>query len=288
MISVIVCTRNRARQLERCLLGMRALHFEANLAWQLIVVDNASHDSTRAVVESFASSLPIQYVFEARPGLSRARNRGVAEARFPILAFTDDDCIVSPTWLVAIAAEFERRPDLSVLSGRVDPGDAGDYPVATRMFEHAAQVTTLGEVLALAIGCNMALRRDALEQIGLFDPTFGAGTRVGSAEDIDLFYRALKAGAGIAYTPTVAVRHAHGRNTPASLASANSSYVRGRGAFYWKFIRDRAVMRMAYWEVRSLLKERPRAIPGSQSPNFLRSLAMGAVYRVLDGMVKAS
>jgi glycosyltransferase involved in cell wall biosynthesis len=270
MISVVVPTRNRALQLERCLLSMQDLDHNPQFAWELIVVDNASQDGTKAVLKKFTPCLPLRYVFEPSQGVSRARNRGIGEARYPILAFTDDDCLVSPNWLAAIAAEFEKQPDVSVLSGKVELKDPGDYPVAIRMHDRAAKVTTLDQILTMTIGCNMAFRRAVFDHIGLFDPVFGKGTRIGSAEDLDLCYRALKAGSRIMYSPDMVVRHAHGRNTPESLASVTGDYVRGRGAFYLKFIRDREVLKMAYWEVRR-----------SQSLNFLRALGMGAVYRLL-------
>jgi glycosyltransferase involved in cell wall biosynthesis len=288
MISVVVCTRNRALKLQLCLRHMSEIDLDLDLAWQLVIVDNDSEDGTRAVITQFSRSLPLQYAFEAKRGLSHARNRGIVEAQYPIIAFTDDDCLVSRDWAGGIVTEFAKNPGLSILGGRVELADAGDYPVARRIHDEAEQITTIEQIMTIMIGCNMAFRRSVFDAIGLFDPAFGKGTRIGSAEDIDFLYRALKGGSRIAYSPDVVVRHAHGRGTPASLESLTHDYVKGRGAFYCKFIGDRQIARMAYWEVRSLLRERLRLPAGSRSPKLLRSLAAGALYKLLDGMANGA
>jgi glycosyltransferase involved in cell wall biosynthesis len=286
MITVIVPTRNRPLQLERCLLAMRDLDTGGDFAWEVIVVDNGSEDGPKSIVEKFKTCLPLRYVFEPKRGLSRARNRGIAEARYPIVAFTDDDCLVDRNWLAAISTVFDRHPDVSIVSGRVELDDPRHHAVATRVFDRTAQVATAEDVLTMTIGCNMACRRAVIDLIGVFDPSFGKGTRIGSAEDIDFLYRALKAGAKIVYSPDVVVRHAHGRDTPASVASVTQDYVTGRGAFYAKFIGDRQILKMAYWEVRALVKERSQRATASKSPYVLRDLAKGALYRILDASVR--
>lgn len=282
MISIVVCTRNRALKLESCLRHMSEINLDPNLAWQLVIVDNNSDDGTRAVITKFTRSLPLQYAFEAKRGVSHARNRGIVEAQYPIIAFTDDDCLVSSDWADHILTRFANNPGLGVLGGRVELADARDYPIATRIHREARQITTIGQIMTLMIGCNMAVRRSVFDAIGLFDPAFGKGTRIGSAEDIDFLYRALKGGSRIAYSPDVVVFHAHGRDTPASLETVMHDYVKGRGAFYCKFFGDRQIAKMAYWEVRSLLKERLQLPTKSPSPTWLRSLAAGALYKLLD------
>lgn len=262
---------------------MRETHREAELDWQLVVVDNASTDDTKAVIDRFAGDLPLVHAYEPRPGLSHARNRGIAQALHPIIAFTDDDCLVGPDWARAIVAEFARHPDLSILGGRVELADAGDCPVAVRVHDRAERITTIDQVVTMMSGCNMAFRREVFETVGTFDPAFGKGKPIGSAEDTDLLYRALKRGSAMAYSPDVLVRHAHGRNTSAAVESVARDYVKGRGAFYCKFIGDRQVARMAYWEVRHLLTEWLRLPVGSGSPRVLRGLAAGAIHKCIDG-----
>lgn len=283
MISVIVCTRDRARKLERCLRHMGESFRGIDLSWQVVVVDNASTDDTKAVAAEFADVLPLFYVHEAKRGLSHARNRGVSVAEHSIIAFTDDDCLVAPGWLQSILGEFSRHPGLSILGGRVELADPGDYPVAIRDHDHAQAITTADQILTIMSGCNLSFRRDVFAEVGRFDTAFGKGKHIGAAEDLDFLYRALRQGHAIRYSPAVLVRHAHGRHTPAALQGLAHDYIKGRGAFYCKFIGDRQIAKMAYWEVCGLAKEWVRHPLGSGSPRALRSLAAGAFYQCVNG-----
>jgi glycosyltransferase involved in cell wall biosynthesis len=265
MITIVICTRDRADALARCLAHMSEGLRGAPPAWQLVVVDNASRDGTPAVIDDFARRLPITRAFEARPGLSHARNRGIAEASHSIVAFTDDDCLVDGTWARSIVGEFERHPDVSVLGGPVELADPHDGPVSIRTCGTEERVTEVAQLFSVMSGCNMAFRRRVLDQVGAFDTALGKGLPVGSGEDVDYLYRALKRGATILYSPRIVVRHAHGRRSAASIRSVDREYLRGRGAFYCKFIGDRQIARMAYWEVSGLVRQLVTA-PGRRRP----------------------
>lgn len=264
MISVIVCTANRADRLDACFDALALAGTNAPAGWELIVVDNGSVDETRAVIERRAArgDLPIRYVAQPRPGLSRARNAGIAAALHPIIAFTDDDCRVAPDWLSSIASAF-LDPHLSVLGGRVTLNDQADRPIAIRPFAEPARIGDLDAIGQYLIGCNMSLRATAFAAVGTFDVRLGAGTRARSAEDLDIFYRALKHGLMLCYSPKPHVLHAHGRRTAAAAAEAAKGYAAGRGAFYFKHALrgDRMVLKHLYWETRSsiaLLRSRER------------------------------
>jgi glycosyltransferase involved in cell wall biosynthesis len=92
-VSLIVCTRNRAARLADFVACVASLDAPPG-GWELVLVDNASTDSTPLLLEQFAKSAPfsVQCVHAPLPGLSSARNAGLARARGDILAFTDDDC----------------------------------------------------------------------------------------------------------------------------------------------------------------------------------------------------
>src|SRR6185295_20067875 len=105
-VSVIICTRDRARQLSQVLASARALTVPPGLAWELIIVDNGSSDDTSEVVDRYGQDLPIRLVREERAGLSIARNRGVAEARGRYICWTDDDVIIDRGWLSAYVSAF--------------------------------------------------------------------------------------------------------------------------------------------------------------------------------------
>src|SRR5262249_43674940 len=104
-VSVIVPTYNRAPSLDALLTDLSAQRFAG--AFEILVVDNRSIDDTAGVVGRHAArDRRVHYLFEHRPGASCARNRGIAAAAAPILAFIDDDVRPRNDWLAAIAAAF--------------------------------------------------------------------------------------------------------------------------------------------------------------------------------------
>ncbi|MEJ7766833.1 MAG: glycosyltransferase family A protein, partial [Chitinophagaceae bacterium] len=100
-ISVVICTRNRAVSLQRCLISLMG---QKCIPAEIIVVDNAPIDeTTKEVVEKFTS---VVYYREPRLGLDIARNRGAKQASHPVVAYVDDDVIVHPYWSLRIWESF--------------------------------------------------------------------------------------------------------------------------------------------------------------------------------------
>src|SRR5687767_3515333 len=121
--TVIVCTYNRCESLAETLDSLCQMRVPAEIAWDLIVVDNNSTDATRATVERAAEKwrgLSIRYIFEKTPGLSYARNAGVMASTASIIAFTDDDVLVEEDWLVRIVNAFETR-QVQCVGGPIRP-----------------------------------------------------------------------------------------------------------------------------------------------------------------------
>jgi glycosyltransferase involved in cell wall biosynthesis len=257
LISVIVCTYNRAAKLPQCLdsIMKAAQMFEGDC--EVLCIDNNSTDGTRTVLAKMASqpSTPLTYLFEREQGASKARNTGIRHARGKFIAITDDDCIVDQNWLRAMIDDFETDPTLALLGGRVELSDPNDLPMSVRTLRERREVT-LTDVLTLIPGCNIAVRRSVLDDVGLFDVNLGPGTAVGVAEDLDLIFRVYAAGYRIVYNPNALVLHAHGRRGAAARRQLEKAYLRGRGGFYLKHILkgDRQAMRLAYWEFGNLLK----------------------------------
>src|SRR4051812_29433765 len=114
VVSVVIATRNRADRLRQALDSLERMSVPNTLSWELIVVDNGSTDGTRQVVNDCEARtiVPLRYVIEPRDGKSVALNAGVRAATGDVIAFTDDDCVMSPEWLTAIAIEFENNPSV--------------------------------------------------------------------------------------------------------------------------------------------------------------------------------
>jgi len=215
-LSVIICTYNRASSLRRTLASFKGLCVPANLRWELIVVDNNSSDETRCVVEecSKVSGWSLQYVFEPKQGKSHALNKAVRLARGRIIAFTDDDVIVSPDWLRAIIHAFART-NAACVGGKILPLWEGARPhwLTNHFFGYLALLDH-GETpkyldKAKLWGCNFAFRADILSKYGPFDPNLGTcGNTLYRGEDTDFLARLLSHNEAIFYDPSILVHHA--------------------------------------------------------------------------------
>ncbi|HWP59938.1 MAG TPA: glycosyltransferase [Candidatus Acidoferrales bacterium] len=212
--TVAVCTRDRPRDLERCLAALIRLPDDGQ---ELLVVDNCpSTDATRRLVKACGR---VRYVREDRPGLNVARNRALREAAHDIVAFTDDDAAPDPGWLRALVKNF-RDPLVLCVTGLTMPRELATE--AQQCFEHfigfaagfrrtvfeAATHNPLEGWMAGA-GVNMALRRAVLDRVGPFDEALDAGTPTLSGGDNDMFGRVLAAGYRIVYEPEALNWHRH-------------------------------------------------------------------------------
>lgn len=216
--SVIVCTYNRAASLADTLAALAALQLPPGFEWELIVVDNNSRDTTRATVEGFAAAhpaLPLRYVFEGRQGLSHARNRGIAESRGEILAFTDDDVLPAPDWL-ALLVQGMREHGCAAAGGYIAPLWQADPPawLTDRFYGFLALKTdtdgpkTVREPEEMPFGASLAFRREVFERLGLFDPNLGRkGAVLAGGEEIDVLMRVVNDGGRVVYFPAARVRH---------------------------------------------------------------------------------
>jgi glycosyltransferase involved in cell wall biosynthesis len=255
-ISVIICTHNRAAPLLRTLASLKKMSVPEGLEWEIIVVDNNSADRTAAIVEEFArtSDLKVRYIFETRQGKSYALNNGVDTACGDIIAFTDDDIVVSSNWLAVIQEEFSRDLALRVISGRVELLNPADLPITIQRRTTRAESNSPNGIFGLMVGCNFAARRTVSQSVGGFDTELGPGSRWMSYEDGDFFFRCQKAGLKLVYEPAMLVYHDHGRRGAKAERHIRRSYDVGAGAFYAKhtLLGDRLAPRQMYWRVHRL------------------------------------
>ena len=242
--AVILCTAGRA-QLGRCI---RSLLAQCHPDLELVVVDNRpASGKARAVVRAIAAEDPrVRYVPEPRPGLSVARNRGVAATRADVVAFTDDDVVVDPHWLDWLLAPFA-DPNVMASCGMVMPLEL--QTAAQKRFEQYAGFSkgftrrayglhdgpVPGRLLypyvngVVGVGNNMAFRREELVRSGGFDPALGAGSPTGACEETCAFSRTILGGGLIVYEPRALCWHEH-RNDEDALREQVFSYGVGLGA----------------------------------------------------------
>lgn len=215
-ISVIICAYNREQLLRDTLLACDKLLHDINA--EIIVVDNNSTDNTKLVVENWISLLPQSplkkiYLFEARQGLSHARNTGITNARGQIVAFLDDDAIPSEHWLSNIYNAFTNHPDALALGGKILPKFETSRPdwLAPK-YETFLSIMDLGDTDQeypsgkFPFGANMAFRKEIFNSI-LFPTNLGRkGNSLLSGEETFLFQEIVKQGK-IYYIPNMHVIH---------------------------------------------------------------------------------
>ncbi len=245
-VSVAVCTRDRAEDLEQCLEALLRLD-PAPL--EIVVVDNApaTHETRELVMTRFRHS--VRYVLEPRPGLDWARNRAVLETRGDIVAFTDDDVLVDRGWSGVIAESFGASPDVMAVTGLVAPAELETE--AQHLFEqyggfgrgftrrwyrrsdHAGsrRPATHGAG-AYGTGANMSFRRTLFERIGGFAHELDVGTATNGGGDLEFFFRVLREGFTLLYEPRAVVWHRH-RRTMAALVEQ----LRAWGTGFWAYMR---------------------------------------------------
>src|SRR5215475_13817911 len=289
MISVIVCTYNRAYRLEQTLKSLQEMEVPCGLPGELIIVDNNSSNNTKKIVDDFINKLDLnaKYITERHQGLSYARNIGIQESAGDIIAFTDDDCIVDRHWITSISRGFQSGKAIAGIGGRVELYNQMDKPVSVRTYREKMTLSSIDRLFNLIIGCNMAFARYVFDEVGMFDTDFGVGAKFASAEDSDFLYRAYKRGLKIIYSPDVLVYHNHGRRNDEQINELYKGYAIGHGAFYCKYIlmADKEVLRLACCEVSSLVKQIvKRSVNGQSSARqilFLVSIVLGFMYRLI-------
>jgi GT2 family glycosyltransferase len=242
LVSVVMCTRDRPAGAMVTLRGLTALRYEP---LEIVVVDNApSSDATQAAVRAeFGDDPRVRYIRELRPGLSAARNCGVAAAAGQIVAFTDDDVRVDPYWLDGIVRGFQQAQDVACVTGLIPTAEI-DNAVQLYFDQRAAwgtccegrlfNLTEHRDASALypyspgiyGTGANFAMTARALKELGPFDEALGAGSPCGGGEDLDMFMRIILAGRTIAYEPSAIVSHFH-RTELAQLARQMVAYGSG-------------------------------------------------------------
>lgn len=250
-VSVVLCTRDRPRQLESCL---RYVSRQAYPNFEVVVVDNApGTNGAREVVETWRDEMPVRYVREPRPGLSWARNTGVAIAVGEIIAFLDDDEEADQHWLAGLAVGFDRGSAIGCVTGMVLParldtpaqewfeelgGHCKGRGFRPAIFTQDGPQSPLFPMPCFGAGANMAFRRSVLTDIGGFDVALGAGTPALAGEDTLALTLVLLSGYGIAYEPAALTRHHH-RSDGDGLKRQLEGYGLGLTAYYAALLRHR-------------------------------------------------
>src|SRR5215471_10982621 len=200
-VSVVICGYNAQPYLDRCLASVVASDYPA---LEVFYCDDGSTDGSVAM----ARRHPVMVIGLTHQGLAATRNAGLEASSGEIVAYLDADAECHPEWPYHLALSLE-DPEAAATGGPNLPfSDAG-------LVERAVAAAPGGPVHVLVTdnraehvpGCNMAIRRTALEEIGGFHRPF-----VAAGDDVDVCWRLLDRGHQIAFAPAAQVRH-HARST---------------------------------------------------------------------------
>ena len=186
-ISIIIPTYNRAGPLHRALQSVIEQDFPRT-DYEILIVDNASTDNTRAVAEEMIQAhreSTIRYIHEPIPGLLPARHRGATESQGAILVFIDDDIEADRGWLAAIHDAFQ-DPEVHMVGGRNLPNyEVAPPPWIEQVMERGPDYAIMycgyyslldfgdqrREIDANHVwGLNFSIRRETLYRLGGFHP----------------------------------------------------------------------------------------------------------------------
>jgi glycosyltransferase involved in cell wall biosynthesis len=272
-ISVVVPTIvSRIEELGYCIEAIGQLDYPD---FEVLLVDNRTELPAQDQLPKLVESKPwLRVIRESRPGISAARNAGVAEATGEIIAFTDDDVRVDAQWLRAIGTRMVSCPRLEAVTGLILPteletpaqiwferyfggfGSERTFAPVTLESAPSSQPLLRGSrvlvrnaaseevrrfsiygVGAFGAGANMAFRKSTLQRIGGFDPVLGVGTPAPGGEDIVAIIGILWSGGQIGYEPSAYVHHRH-RREYAELLKQIDGYGLGFTAMLMALVRN--------------------------------------------------
>jgi glycosyltransferase involved in cell wall biosynthesis len=238
-ISVIICTRNRANSLPQTLESLFCPTSLESLDWEVVVVDNDSTDHTAEVCQDFRERFPRHFRFlsEKKHGKSNALNVAIAAARGDILAFTDDDVLCAPDYLMAIRTVLTRYPADGVQGCVLLDCEGGSPEWLDSHFSLMMALRDCSnkviEYSGTLFGCNIIVRAGVFQKIGGFRPELGPGA-VGLAEDTELTFRMRQAGCRLIYAPQILVWHRLPRDRLTKSFLRRRAFQDGRSRAYFE------------------------------------------------------
>jgi len=224
--SVIVAAYNAQGTIGACLESLKKLHYPD---YEAIIIDDGSTDSTAQIAEGTGTRI----IRKEHAGLAAARNAGIDAAAGEIVAFIDADARADADWLYHLVEAITRRGAAAAGGPNFAPHNSG----ADAAFAFAPgiprEVRGDGDQLAQLCGCNMAITKAALHQVGGFDASF-----IAAGDDVDLSWRLAdlpaEKRAPLINAPGAVVIHER-RTTLRDYLRQQRGYGAGEGLLYKKY-----------------------------------------------------
>ncbi|MCA9917733.1 MAG: glycosyltransferase [Anaerolineales bacterium] len=230
--SIIVPTYNRPQQLQRCLRALASLDYPQD-RYEVIVVDDGGTVPLTELMAKFEPLLNLQYAVQQNQGPAVARNRGARLANGRFLAFTDDDCAPSATWLRQLATKLIEFPQ-KMVGGYTEntlyrnPFSAASQMLVDYLYHYHNKTESRARFFT---SNNFAVAADLFWYVGSFDEAMP----LSAGEDREFCDRWLERGLEMVYVPQAIVHHEH-HLRPSSFWRQHFNY--GRGA--WLYRRQRS------------------------------------------------
>jgi len=212
-VSIIIPNRNGVAIISdvlHSLRNQRNVFFE----YEIIVVDDASRDSSVAHIESHFPEATI-ICNTRRRGAAHCKNSGIAHASHTWLLFLDNDTILPDDFLSNIPAVITRYPfthcfqpkilfadDSNTINSAGGVANIYGYAWDRGIYEQDNAQFNLSEEIFFASTAAMIVHKKVLEQSGIFDPAYNYLN-----EDVDLGYRIHMIGQAILYAPELTCYH---------------------------------------------------------------------------------
>lgn len=222
--SVIICTRNGAGRLTRCLDAISRIKYEN---FETLVINDGSADHTRELLDQ-RNDIRVFHLDSC--GLSAARNHGASQATGEILAFTDDDCVVDPYWLSELARAYATTDHAAIGGPNLSPPAATLQLALTTAAPGAPTHVMLNDTLAEHLpGCHLSVKKTAFSEISGFDPLFET-----AGDDVDFCWRLRDADFTLGFSASSFVWH-HRRATPWRYLKQQMGYGRAEALLFKKY-----------------------------------------------------
>lgn len=207
LISVIIATKNRPKQINVCI---QSLCKNTYSNFEIIVVDQSDDIETKKIIDRLPDKR-IRYIKQIPSGISKARNAGVHLSHGRIISFTDDDCIPNAYWLKNVYSSFATHKDIWGVFGKTMPYvKTSKYQICPCTFQSNRMKiihTPKKHTNNFGFGNNMSFKKEIFEKIGFFENLLGLGSLGLSAEDADFALRMLSNKYPLMYNPHVLVYH---------------------------------------------------------------------------------
>lgn len=214
-VSIIIPTYNRSDLLAEALASLVNQSFDKK-EYEILVVDNASTDATRTVVERFAKETDglIQYLYETRPGSHYARNGAAKHAQGEYLYFTDDDILAERNMLENLFAAFDADERIATATGPVRPKWLATPPDWVVRFCNNSHLSLNELPCSFEVSdhdpgvysCHQMIKKSIFIEAGGYNPDIVNGEWIGDNET-GLNIKLRKMGYLLAYTNNAVIYH---------------------------------------------------------------------------------